>query len=134
MATTLCTDHPETLAREAKIKLASHGLPIVTGRFSALQPLRQQYATLFSPETDTMRSFFAQRVKEAWSRQRNVELCEMAAKGASRFWRLFKTPHSNACPVELSAQFAAFRALMGAEPMPAPTRHATSGAGGTWCY
>ncbi|KAL3156305.1 hypothetical protein ABBQ32_012573 [Trebouxia sp. C0010 RCD-2024] len=56
------------------------------------------------------------RVKEAWSRQRNVELCEMAAKDASRFWRLFKTPHSNACPVELSAQFAAFRALMGAEP------------------
>ena len=37
---------------------------------------------------------------------------------ASRFWRLFKTPHSNACPGELSAQFAAFRALMGAEPLP----------------
>ncbi|KAL3137089.1 hypothetical protein ABBQ32_006674 [Trebouxia sp. C0010 RCD-2024] len=50
----------------------------------------------------------------------------MAAKDASRFWRLFKTPHSNACPVELSAQFAAFRALMGAEPLPAPTRHAAS--------
>ena len=28
---------------------------------AALQPLRQQYANLFSPETDTMRSFFAQR-------------------------------------------------------------------------
>ena len=66
-------------------------------------------------------------MKEAWSCQRNVELCEMAAKDASRFWRLFKTPHSNACPVELSAQFAAFRALMGAEPLPAPIRHATSG-------
>ena len=67
------------------------------------------------------------RVKEAWSHQRNVELCEMAAKDANRFWRLFKAPHSNACPVELSAQFAAFRDLMGAEPLPAPTRPATSG-------
>ena len=51
----------------------------------------------------------------------------MAAKDANRFWRLFKAPHSNACPVELSAQFAAFRDLMGAEPLPAPTRPATSG-------
>ena len=67
------------------------------------------------------------RVKEAWSHQRNVELCEMAAKDANRFWRLFKAPHSSARPVELSAQFAAFRDLMGAEPLPAPTRPATSG-------
>ena len=80
------------MQRFLQFRLASHGLPIVTGRFSggrhvaradrvclhcdgvsiadelhvvhecaALQPLRQQYATLFSPETDTMRSFFAQR-------------------------------------------------------------------------
>ena len=67
------------------------------------------------------------RVKEAWSCQRSVELCEMAAKDASRFWRLFKTPHSNAYPVELSAQFAAFSATTGTEPLPAPIRHATSG-------
>ena len=60
----------------------------------------------------------SERVKEACSCQRNVELREMAAKDASRSRRLFKTPHSNACPVELSAQFAAFRALMGAEPLP----------------
>ena len=38
-----------------------------------------------------------------------------------------KAPHSNACPVELSAQFEAFRALMGAEPQPAPQRPADSG-------
>ena len=67
------------------------------------------------------------RVKEAWSQRRNAELCEMAAKDASKFWRLFKTSHSNACLVELSAQFEAFRALMGAEPLPAPERHAASG-------
>ena len=67
------------------------------------------------------------RVKEAWSRQRNEELCEMATKDANKFWRLFKTPQSNACPVELSAQFEAFRALMGAEPLPAPERHAAPG-------
>ena len=34
---------------------------------------------------------------------------------------------SNARPVELSAQFEAFRALMGAEPQPAPQRPADSG-------
>ena len=60
------------------------------------------------------------RVQEAWKRQRNEELCELAAKDATQFWRIFKTPHSNACPVELSAQFEAFRTLMGAEPPPAP--------------
>ena len=36
------------------------------------------------------------RVKEKWLYQRNMELCEMAAKDATQFWRLFKTPHSNA--------------------------------------
>ena len=53
------------------------------------------------------------RVKETWTRQRNVELCEMATKGD--FWRVFKTPLSNSCPVELSEQLEAFRSLMGAE-------------------
>ena len=67
------------------------------------------------------------RVKEAWKRQRNVELCEMAAKDATQFWRVFKTPHSNACPVELSVQFEAFRTLMGAGPLPAPDTPAAPG-------
>ena len=67
------------------------------------------------------------RVKEAWTKQRNAELCEMSARDPSRFWKAFKTPHSNACPVELSAQFEAFRALMGAKPQPAPQRPADSG-------
>jgi len=56
------------------------------------------------------------RVKETWKRQRNVELCEMAAKDASQFWRVFKTLRSNACPVKLTAQFEAFRTSMGANP------------------
>lgn len=56
------------------------------------------------------------RVKEAWERKRNVDLCELAAKEPSQFWKAFKSPRSNACPVELSVQFEAFKALMGAEP------------------
>jgi len=56
------------------------------------------------------------RVKETWKRQRNVELCEMAAKDASQFWRVFKSLRSNACPVKLTAQFEALRTLMGADP------------------
>ncbi len=67
------------------------------------------------------------RVKKAWMCRRNEELCEMTTKDPSKFWRLFKTPHSNACPVELSAQFEAFRALMGAKPLPAPERPAVPG-------
>ena len=51
----------------------------------------------------------------------------MAAKDASKLSRLFKTPHSNVCPFELSAQFDTFRALMGARPLPAPKRHASVG-------
>ena len=35
----------------------------------------------------------------------------MTTKDPSKFWRLFKTPHSDACPVELSAQFEAFTAV-----------------------
>ena len=67
------------------------------------------------------------RVKEACTRRGNAELCELSARDPSRFWKTFKAPHSNACPVELSAQFEAFRALMGAEPQPAPQRPADSG-------
>ena len=62
----------------------------------------------------------ADRVKEAWTKQRNADVCEMSVRDPSRFWKAFKAPHSNACPVELSAQFEAFRALTGAEPQPAP--------------
>ncbi|DBA74126.1 TPA: hypothetical protein ACH3X1_010931 [Trebouxia sp. C0004] len=66
------------------------------------------------------------RVKETWTQKRNTELCELSAKDASQFWKAFKAPQSNACPVELSAQFEAFRALMGAEPQSAPQRPADS--------
>ena len=78
------------MQRFLQFRLSSHSLPIVTGRFAgqhvpradrlcshcadgsvademhvifechALQPVRQQYATLFSPDTNTMRSFFGQ--------------------------------------------------------------------------
>ena len=74
-----------------QFRLSSHSLPIVTGRFAgqsvpraegvcshcadrsvademhvifechALQPVRQQYAPLFSSDTNTMRSFFGQK-------------------------------------------------------------------------
>ena len=44
---------------------------------------------VFRPLTD--------RVKETWTCQRNEELCEMAAKGD--FWKVFKVPLSNTCPV-----------------------------------
>ena len=98
------------------------------------QALKQKEAVYKNPHSTAEQKIAAEkifrsvtdRVKEAWSHRRNVELCEMAAKDASKFWRLFKTPHSNACPVELSAHFEAFRALMGAEPLPAPERHAAS--------
>ncbi len=80
------------MQRFLQFRLASHSLPIVTGRLSggqhvnradrvcshcgghavadelhmvrecaALQPLRQQYAALFTADTDTMRSFLAQQ-------------------------------------------------------------------------
>ena len=74
------------MQRFLQFRLASHKLPIVVGRFAggqhvaranrvcthcggvavadecpALHPLRQQYASLFSTNTDTMRSFFAQQ-------------------------------------------------------------------------
>ncbi|KAL3146627.1 hypothetical protein ABBQ32_000858 [Trebouxia sp. C0010 RCD-2024] len=65
------------------------------------------------------------RIQETWICQRNEELCEMAAKG--EFWKVFKVPLSNTCPVELSAQLEAFRRLMGAEPPPAPTRPVAPG-------
>ncbi|DBB02905.1 TPA: hypothetical protein ACH3X1_013508 [Trebouxia sp. C0004] len=60
--------------------------------------------------------FVTDRVKETWTQKRNAELCELSAKDPSQFWKAFKAPQSNACSVELSAQFEAFRALMGAEP------------------
>ena len=67
-----------------QFRLGCHGLPIATGRLAnrvclacnsgavgddvhmvfectALAPLRQQHADLFTPHTDTMRSFFAQQ-------------------------------------------------------------------------
>lgn len=48
-------------------------------------------------------------------KKRNAELCAMSAKDPNHFWQAFKAPSHNSCPVELSAQFEAFRALMGAQ-------------------
>ena len=70
------------MQRFLQFRLGCHGLPIATGRLAgaghvdranrvclekhiifectALAPLRQQHADLFTPPTDTMRSFFAQ--------------------------------------------------------------------------
>jgi len=79
------------MQRFLQFRLSSHSLPIVTGRFAgqrvaradrvcshcadrsiademhvvfecpALRPFRQQYAALFTSDTDTMRSFFGQK-------------------------------------------------------------------------
>ena len=60
------------------------------------------------------------RVKGKWLERRSDELCEMASKAPKGFWRAFKTQQSNVCPVELAAQFEAFRALMGSQPAQTP--------------
>ena len=60
------------------------------------------------------------RVKGKWLERRSDELCEMASKDPQGFWRVFKTQQSNVCPVELAAQFEAFRALMGSQPAQIP--------------
>ena len=65
------------------------------------------------------------RIKEQWTCQRNEELCDVAAKGD--FWKVFKKPLSNTCPVELTEQLEAFWGPMGAEPPPTPTRPGTPG-------
>ncbi len=62
------------------------------------------------------------RVKKAWLEKRAAELCETASKDPSVFWRAFKTQKHNVCPVELAAQFEAFRALMGVQPAQTPGR------------
>ncbi|DBA75869.1 TPA: hypothetical protein ACH3X1_010267 [Trebouxia sp. C0004] len=67
------------------------------------------------------------RVKKAWLEKRAAELCEMASKDPSGFWRAFKTQRHNICPVELAAQFEAFRALMGAQPAQTPEQAELSG-------
>ena len=56
-----------------------------------------------------------------------AELCEMASKEPSGFWRAFKTQKHNVCPVESAAQFEAFRALMGAQPAQTPEQAELSG-------
>ena len=66
------------------------------------------------------------RVKEVWTQKRNVELCELSATDPSQFWKAFMAPQSNACPVKLSAQFEAFRSLMGAPQRPADAGVSTS--------
>ena len=67
------------------------------------------------------------RVKKTWLEKRAAELCEMASKDPSGFWRAFKTQKHNVCPVELAAQFEAFRALMGAQPAQTPEQAELSG-------
>ena len=37
-------------------------------------------------------------------------------KTPNQFWKVFKTPQKDSCPVELTAQLEAFQALMGAQP------------------
>ena len=82
------------------------------------EALAQKEAVYNNPHSTATQKLIAEktfrsvtdRVKETRLYQRNMELCDMAAKDATKFWRLFKTPHSHACPVELSAQFAAFKA------------------------
>ena len=51
----------------------------------------------------------------------------MASKDPSGFWRAFKTQQHKVCPVELAAQFEAFRALMGAQPAETPEQAELSG-------
>ncbi|DBA81569.1 TPA: hypothetical protein ACH3X1_007341 [Trebouxia sp. C0004] len=67
------------------------------------------------------------RVKKAWLENRAAELCEMASKDPGGVWRAFKTQKHNVCPVELAAQFEAFRALMGAQPAQTPEQAELSG-------
>ena len=60
------------------------------------------------------------KVKAQWLERRSAELCEMAKKDPQAFWRVFKTRQHDVCPVELAAQFEAFRALMGSQPAQIP--------------
>jgi len=71
---------------------------------------------------DKILRFVTDRVKETWTQKRNAELCELFAKEPSQLWKASKAPHSTACLVQLSAQFEAFRALMGTKPQSAPQR------------
>ena len=70
--------------------------------------------------------FVTERVKGTWTQKRNAELCELSAKDPNQSWKAYKAPQSNACPVKLSAQFKAFRALMRAKPQSAPQRPGAS--------
>ena len=60
------------------------------------------------------------KVKATWLERRSNELCEMAKKDPQAFWRVFKTQKHDVCPVELAAQFEAFKALMGSQPAQIP--------------
>ena len=60
------------------------------------------------------------RAKGKWLERRSDELCEMASKDPQGFWRAFKTQLHNVCPVDLAAQFEAFRTLMGSQPAQPP--------------
>ncbi|KAL3152483.1 hypothetical protein ABBQ32_001518 [Trebouxia sp. C0010 RCD-2024] len=53
----------------------------------------------------------------------------MARKDPQAFWRVFKTQQHDVCPVELAAQFEAFRALMGSQPAQSPEQAELLGVG-----
>ena len=57
------------------------------------------------------------RAKGKWLERHSDELFETANKDLKSFWRGFKFQQSNVCPVDLAAQFEAFRALMGLRPL-----------------
>ena len=56
------------------------------------------------------------RTKKRWMQERNAELVAAAEKDPNRFSKAFKAVQHNACPVGLTAQFQACRALMGTLP------------------
>ena len=62
------------------------------------------------------------RAEDRYAQNRNDELVQMATKEPNKFRKVhlehvFRKPPRNPCPVELRAQFEAFRALMG-RPLP----------------
>lgn len=67
------------------------------------------------------------RAKKIWRARTNDELCEKAKKDPASFWRVFKKREHGVCPVSMTAQFEAFKSLMGTEPAEAPQSPTTPG-------
>ena len=96
-----------TIPETCKASTTSHTDKHHTSTKKKKRKVTGAYAVCWDAVTD--------RVK-TWLERRAAELCEMASKDPSGFWRANKTQKHNVCPVELAAQFEAFRALMGAQP------------------